>query len=189
MSAAHDAHAEASAAHHDAHDHFDNEPATELAPDEPRTPSWIPYLGIALFFTAGTACLLCADSDKPEGEKAVAAAPQAQPTPPPAATPAVAPNLRPAAAMPLQPGQPTAPNALKQLSPDQAKELQKLIEQRRAQQPNLNVDAARPAPQPVAPPQPAAQPAPAKQPAAAPQPAPRPQPAPAAPPKKADDYE
>jgi len=179
MSAAHDAHAIASAGHHDAHDHFDNEPATELGPDEPRTPAWIPYLGIALFFTAGTAALICADEDKPAVEKAVPAevAPNGQPAPRPVPTPAV----RPPGAVPLQPGQPTAPNALKQLSPDQAKELQRLIDQRRAQ-PNPNVDAARPAPQPGA-----APPA-APQPGAAQPGAPR-KLAPAAPPRKADDYE
>jgi hypothetical protein len=145
MSAAHDAHADASAAH-DAHDHFDNEPATELGADEPRTPNWIPMLGMALFFIAGITWLFSGGEDKPTEDKpaGVEAAAVAQPTPP---TPA--PQLRPAPlnAAPAQPGQ---ANALNKLSPEQAKELQKQIDARRAAQGN----------QPAAPKQPAAAPHP-----------------------------
>ena len=164
MSAAHDAHADASAGHHDAHDHFDNEPATELGADEPRTPNWVPYLGLALFFSAGVACMLCSDEDKPAADKPVAAAvaveaaPAAQPMP----REMPMPGVRPGTPVPLQPGQPAGANginALKQLDPNQAKELQKLIDQQRAQQPGAN-GAAPPVPQPGAAPQRAPQPAP-----------------------------
>ena len=75
MSAAHDAHADASAGHQDTHNHFDNEPATELGADETRTANWVPYLGLALFFSAGLACLMCSDGDKLADGKAVAAKP------------------------------------------------------------------------------------------------------------------
>lgn len=155
MSAAHDAHADASAGHHDAHDHFDNEPATELGADETRTPNWVPYLGLALFFSAGVAWLVCGDDDKAATDKPVAAEAQAaaaaQPAPPPVKMPEM--PVRPA--VPVQAGQPGAgdPNPLKRLSPEQAKELQKLIEQRRQQ------GGAAPG-QPGTPPQPGAVPQP-----------------------------
>lgn len=154
MSAAHDAHADASAGHHDAHDHFDNEPATELGADETRTPNWVPYLGLALFFSAGLACLLCGDDDKAAADKPVAAEAQvaaAQPVAPPVKMPEM--PIRPA--VPIQPtpvGQ-GDPNPLKRLSPEQAKELQKLIEQRRQQggaapgQPGAAPQPVPPAPQ------------------------------------------
>jgi hypothetical protein len=157
MSAAHDAHADASAGHHDAHDHFDNEPATELGADEPRTPNWVPYLGLALFFAAGVAMLLSGDDEKAAADKPVAAAP-AEPAIQAAPQVQPMPNNQPRPAIPLQPGQPGQPgagaeaNPLKRLSPEQAKELQKLIEQRR----QLN-GAAPPGAAPV---QPTPQPAP-----------------------------
>lgn len=162
MSAAHDAHADASAGHHDAHDHFDNEPATELGADEPRTPAWVPYLGLALFFAAGVACLLCADEDKPANEKPVAAAAEAAPAPvaPPRPQVLPKPGAQPALPMPGQPGQPGAPNvpnALKQLTPEQARELQKRLQglQNKGANP---VPPAGGAPQPGAVPQPPPQP-------------------------------
>ena len=164
MSAAHDAHADASAGHHDTHDHFDNEPATEIGADETRTANWVPYLGLALFFSAGIACLMWSDGDKPADNKAVAA--EAAPIPPPTPQPMQMPRERPA--VPLQPGQPAQPgaqnngiNALKQLSPEQAKELQKRMDAMRALQPNKdNPDVVRPAQPPGVVPQPAPQPRP-----------------------------
>lgn len=173
MSAAHDAHADTSDGHHDAHDHFDNEPSTELGPDETRTANWVPYLGLALFFSAGVALMVSSDGDKPAEGKAVAA--EAAAMPPPTPQPGQMGQQRPA--LPVQPGQPgqmvqpgQAPgangvNALKQLSPEQAKELQKRIEALRAAQPNGgNPNGAQPAPQPARLPQPGAVPQPAPQP-------------------------
>ncbi len=160
MSAAHDAHADASAGHQDTHNHFDNEPATELGADETRTANWVPYLGLALFFSAGLACLMCSDGDKLADGKAVAA--EAAPSPPTNLQPAQMPRERPA--VPLQPGQPGQPgaqnnaiNALKQLSPEQAKELQKRMDAMRAGQNKDNPAVVRPAPQPGGVPQPSPQ--------------------------------
>jgi hypothetical protein len=101
MSSASHAHAHDA---HDAHeDHtFAGEPVTALPPDEPRTPGWIPVLGIALF-AAAAVWALSGSSDSPaksgNGEAApepVAAAPQriempvrpqAAPVPPPTTVP------------------------------------------------------------------------------------------------------
>ena len=66
MSAAHDAHGDHAAGHHASHDHdhFDNDPVQELPADEPRTPTWIPIVGLLLFFFAGTAWLLAGSGDE-----------------------------------------------------------------------------------------------------------------------------
>ncbi|HRI66299.1 MAG TPA: hypothetical protein PK156_18755 [Polyangium sp.] len=173
MSAAHDAHADASAGHHDAHDHFDNEPATELGPDETRTANWVPYLGLALFFSAGVACLVCSDGDKPAADKAVAveaapAVPVAQPPQQLRAMPAPQPGMP----QPGQPGAGAPPNALKQLTPDQAREIQQRIESMKALQQQAGGQPTPPQPG-AAPPRPVALP----QPGGAP-----PRPAPPAPP-------
>jgi hypothetical protein len=122
-----------------------------------------------LFFSAGLACLMCSDGDKPADGATVNVEAAANPPPTPQA--AQMPRERPA--VPLQPGQPGQPgaanngiNALKQLSPDQAKELQKRMDAMRAMQNgNGNPDVVRPAPPPGVVPQPV-----------------RPQPAPQAPP-------
>jgi hypothetical protein len=53
MSSADDAHGSDA---HDAHT-FTGEPVQELAPDEPRTPGWLPVLGVVLF-TAATVIFL-----------------------------------------------------------------------------------------------------------------------------------
>jgi hypothetical protein len=135
MSGAHDAHGDhAAAAHHDdaAHHHdFDNEPAHELPPEEPRTPGWIPVLGLALFFVAGTAWLVMGSGDE-DTTKAADQKPQAAaqanegaqaPAPPQPQPQAPAPQARPAPAPP-----PAGSGALRQLTPEQAKEIQKQIE-------------------------------------------------------------
>jgi hypothetical protein len=129
MSGAHDAHGDhAAAAHHDAaahHHDFDNEPAHELPPEEPRTPGWIPVLGLFLFFLAGTAWLVMGSGDEdtttaPDQRPAAAAQPPegaqapAQPQAPPQ-------QARPA---PMPPGS----GGIRQLTPEQAKEIQKQIE-------------------------------------------------------------
>lgn len=143
MSAAHDAHADHDAGHHDAshHDHFDNEPIQELPADEPRTPSWIPILGLALFFVAGTAWLLMGpsdDKDKPNAEGAPVAA-AAAPQPPPAPQPAAQPQARPTPAA-------IGSGSLRQLSPEQAAQIQKQIEAMRALREKQGQGAPSPAP-------------------------------------------
>lgn len=86
---AHEGHA------HDDHAHaFDPEPAREIAADEPRTPGWLPLLGISLFVIGGTYFLATGSSDAAQTTTAsasasVAAAPVAPP-PPPRPTPSVA---------------------------------------------------------------------------------------------------
>ncbi len=129
MSGAHDAHGDhAAAGHHDAahHHDFDNEPAQELPPGEPRTPGWVPVLGLFLFFLAGTAWLVMGSGDedaskapdqKPasaEQQPAGGAAAPAQPQAPEG-------QARPAPA-------PTGSGGLRQLTPEQAREIQKQIE-------------------------------------------------------------
>jgi hypothetical protein len=98
----------------DAHDDhaFTGEPVQVLSPDEPRTPGWIPLLGLALFTAAAVAFL--AGSGSPDAAKAGASASAAPspvadtPRPPPAngAAPGQPPP-RPAGA----PGQPPRPAA------------------------------------------------------------------------------
>lgn len=145
MSAAHDAHADHDAGHNDAshHDHFDNEPVQELAADEPRTPGWVPVLGLALFFIAGTAWLFMSPTDakdKPEAERApVAAAPAAPPPVAPNPVPQAAPQGRPVPAA-------VGSGSLRQLSPEQAAQIQKQIEAMRAQREKQGQPAPAPAP-------------------------------------------
>jgi hypothetical protein len=149
MSGAHDAHGDhAAAAHHDdaAHHHdFDNEPAHELSAGEPRTPGWIPVLGLALFFVAGTAWLVMGTGDggttapdqKPATVQANEGAQAAPPTPPAAP----APQARPAPA-------PAGSGGLRQLTPEQAQQIQKQIEamqQQRGLQPAPQQGAPAPA--------------------------------------------
>jgi len=146
MSAAHDGHAGNDAAHHDAsdHDHFDNEPIQELAAEEPRTPTWIPLLGLALFFLAGTAWLVLDNGDdeaKPKSEPAAVV----QAAPPPEGVAAPNPVIQPRP----QPAQ-IGSGGVRQLTPEQAAQIQKQIDAMRAAQqagkpPNAQV--ARPVPQ------------------------------------------
>ncbi|MDI1448950.1 hypothetical protein [Polyangium sp. 6x1] len=151
MSAAHDAHGDHAAGHHASHDHdhFDNDPVQELPADEPRTPTWIPIVGLLLFFFAGTAWLLSTSGDEaqPKADTAPAqAAPQPAPQPQaqqPQALPARAPQAMPV----TRPGPaPLGSGGLRQLTPEQAKQIQQKIESLRAQQPG-----GAPQPQPAQP--------------------------------------
>jgi hypothetical protein len=95
MSSAPNAHDDPSHAHV-----FTGEPIQELPADEPRTPVWLPLVGIALFTAAAVYVLagrttLPADGAKPDAAAHAAVAPTAaQPradavrTPPPGAVPA-----------------------------------------------------------------------------------------------------
>jgi len=49
----HDAH-DHDAQSHDAHETFDPMPTNELSPGEPRSPVWMPVLGVGLFLVGGT---------------------------------------------------------------------------------------------------------------------------------------
>jgi hypothetical protein len=121
MSTAHDAPA---AEAHDAHaEPFDGEPARTLSPGEPRTPVWLPILGLVIFVTAGIALLVGAGGPpaEPPAKQAenTAAAPAATRAPP-AATPLPQPGA--AASAPPE-------GTLRQLSPAQMELLKKRLEQ------------------------------------------------------------
>jgi hypothetical protein len=119
MSSAHDAHG-ASAHAHDDHDAFDGEPAKELSPGEPRSPAWLPAVGLAFFSCVAVYALAGGD---PQGgnapaPKAVEVHPQQHavaPTPVPAPRPAAAPA-----------------GSVRRLSPDQIEAVRKRIEEARA---------------------------------------------------------
>jgi hypothetical protein len=106
------------------HDHaFDGEPTDELPADEPRTPGWLPALGMVLFAAAAVAFLATretpAPTEAPAPEKAAVAAPAA-----PAANAAMQRIAQPMAA----PAGSDAAAALQRLSPEQRAALQKQIE-------------------------------------------------------------
>ena len=117
-SGSHDTHAAAD------HDHaFDGEPPSELPADEPRTPGWLPALGMGLFVAAAVAFLVTrerpAQAEAPAPDKAAVAAPAA-PTPPAMqriAQPMAAPT----------PAGTDAAAALQRLSPEQRAALQKQL--------------------------------------------------------------
>jgi hypothetical protein len=125
MSSAHDA--PGGSAHpqagHDAHDAFDGEPATALPADEPRSPAWLPLLGLALFLGAGVYFLVGGDDPGGAAEKLAPMELQAPPAPQ-APQAARAPQAAP-------PGQP-ADNALRKMTPQQMEELRKKVEAARA---------------------------------------------------------
>ncbi|AKT44050.1 hypothetical protein [Chondromyces crocatus] len=174
MSHAHDDHAEAHGAdaHHDDahHDDFDPEPVQELSPGEPRTPGWVPALGLAFFVSAAIGLLVVLNDDeaeaggKPEGKSPAAAVvpagtPQrALPLPgagaPPGGTPLPVRPVPP----PIQlqnpgaegaDGQPggAAARPARRLTPEQMKMIQQQIEKARQQQ-----EQGAPSPAPAQPP-------------------------------------
>jgi hypothetical protein len=114
MSSAHDAPL-GSAHSHQAHDAFDGEPATTLPADEPRSPAWLPLLGLALFVGAGVYFLVGGDNP---GGATTKLAPMELPAPP-------APQAAPPA------GQPPA-EGLRKMTPQQMEELHKKVEDARA---------------------------------------------------------
>jgi hypothetical protein len=126
MSDARDAHA-AEAHGAEAHDDFDAEPARALPAGEPRTPGWIPALGLALFVAFGVAFLVSVSDDAPEARSAapVVTAPPASPPPRPTVPPAPGAAQRPAPGVPASalPG----PGNVKRLSPEQIQELREKL--------------------------------------------------------------
>jgi len=109
------------------HDHaFDGEPTDVLPADEPRTPGWVPALGVVLFVTAAVAFLVTRDTS----------AQTAAPAPDKAAVvEAPAPPQRPAAAAPTPAPARTGADAINRLSPEQMRALQKQLEAMKAKQP------------------------------------------------------
>ena len=116
--------------------HFDGEPTQELAPGEPRTPGWLPAVGLALFLGGGVAFLTMGDdaAAAPAGAAsasaaAPAAAAPARPTPVVAAPlprPAPPPPQILPSPVPADPG--GLPPALAKLSPEQRAELQRRLD-------------------------------------------------------------
>ena len=79
-----------------AHEAFDPEPISELPPDEPRTPLWMPALGIGLFVVVGGWWTLGGDETEPDTPPTPTATAAAAATPaprPPAAPPAARPQV------------------------------------------------------------------------------------------------
>jgi len=119
MSAAHDAHGGSAHSHdaptaHDAHNAFDGEPATTLPAGEPRTPGWLPVLGLALFVSAGVYFLVSGDHAEGAAQK-------------------LAPMELPAPAAP--PVAQAGADSIQKMSPQQIAELRKKIEDARAKIP------------------------------------------------------
>ena len=114
------------------HDHaFDGEPTDVLPADEPRTPGWLPALGVVLFISAAVAFLATRDSNaQPAPEKAAVV--QAPARPQQAAAPAPS------------PAQSGADAALRRLSPEQIATLQKQIEAMKARQAGAAAASAQP---------------------------------------------
>jgi hypothetical protein len=81
--------ADTDAAHHD---HYEGIPADRAGPDEPRTPLWLPLVGISLLLVALLAFAVTRPAGKTGAELAKEASPEAS-----------------AAAAPTQPTQPTQP--------------------------------------------------------------------------------
>ena len=131
-SGSHDTHAAAD------HDHaFDGEPTDELPADEPRTPGWLPVLGAVIFVSATVAFLITRESTAQPVAPipvAVVTAPVAPPVP---QQRIAMPSPTPAAA--------SADAALRRLSPDQVKALQKQIEAMKAKQGGAAAPPAHPA--------------------------------------------
>jgi hypothetical protein len=126
--------------HHDDDHAFDDTPASALPADEPRTPGWLPAVGLALLLAALVAVLASGDeaprSAVPVSEPAPAAAEAAaeRPANPPTAVRAPT-GIASAIAQPRPPR-----------TPEQRKELQKRIEDARARQ--VVPPPAQPAPAP-----------------------------------------
>jgi hypothetical protein len=130
MSAAHEADDAKDAV--GAHD-FDGEPTRVLPPDEPRTPGWVPAVGLVLFLAVLIAFLIRSKDDagtgEPAAQKVEAAVQPARPVPP------AAPPGLPAGAQPARPAPAASGSAvLPQLSPDQIQQIRKAIEERTRQQ-------------------------------------------------------
>jgi hypothetical protein len=126
--------APASAAHgHDAHEAhaFTGEPVQALPADEPRTPGWLPLLGMALF--TGAAAVFLAGQGAPTLPSAPPVVKSAA-APPPTATAPAATAAPAAAAAPAATGTGSAAvaDAIRKLSPEQVQQMRKRLEEKNA---------------------------------------------------------
>lgn len=143
MSSSHDAQHGAAHAAHDHDDHgFDDTPARELGPGEPRTASWVPAVGLALFLGAAVYALASAADEGKLGAAAPAPTEAA-----PAATP-VMPALRP-----IQPPAGASARPVPERSPEQLAEIRRRVmeAQQKRGQPGASAAPAAPAPPAPAP--------------------------------------
>ena len=112
MSAAHDSHGHDDPSHHA--EAFDPEPATALGEGEPRTPPWLPVLGVgallvgAIWFLSGDSAATSKQATSATGSAAAGAPMAAKPPPPPRTATARAPS---ASGAPLAPPQDPAERA------------------------------------------------------------------------------
>jgi len=118
MSSADDAHG-ASAHAPDAHDAhvFNAEPVDTLPADEPRTPGWLPLLGLGLFVSAGVYFLVTGD----HADATPKLTPMDMPAPP-------APPQAAAQPAHVAPAAPPGADGLRKMNPQQMEELRKRIE-------------------------------------------------------------
>ncbi len=123
MSTAH----HATADHHETHA-FDDTPVQELSADEPRTPGWMPVLGLALFVVAAVAYLLGGDAPATDAHASVPAV--TAPAPAPAPVPQPVPQAQAAAKAQAANAQ---ADAIRRLTPEQIADLRKRIEEARKQ--------------------------------------------------------
>lgn len=131
---------------HGDHDHasdFDGEPTRELAPGEPRTPGWVPAVGLALFLAGGVAFLTMDDdaatAPAQGAASAVAAATAAPGQPSPGVVAAPLPRPSPQLLPSPAPADPAGlPPGIGNITPQQRAELQKQLEARaKAQRPAI----------------------------------------------------
>jgi hypothetical protein len=108
---------------HDAHDAFTGEPVDTLPADEPRTPGWLPLLGLGLFVSAGVYFLVTGDHPEGATQKLT---PMELPAPPPQAV------AQPAHVAPGGVPGPPGSDGLRKLNPQQMEDLRKKIEDARA---------------------------------------------------------
>lgn len=113
--------------HHDDHA-FDDAPASALPADEPRTPGWIPVVGLALFLAA--LVLVLATGDDAPRSGAAAREPEEAAAQAPAERPTNAPMVVRGPTGPASAGAQPRP----QRSPEQMKEIQRRMEEMRGKQ-------------------------------------------------------
>jgi len=74
---------------------FDGEPARELPPDEPKTPAYIPAIGLSLFLVVLVGALVTTRSDGDDTAAKTEALPSARPPASAPAAPVVSAQVRP----------------------------------------------------------------------------------------------
>lgn len=141
----HDCGAHAATAATDAHDDhaFDDTPLRDLPPDEPRTPGWLSLLGVAVFVMGAVAVLATGEADGGEGRAPTDGARPKAAVDRPSEERAV--EARPPTARPSPAG--SQAEAVRRLSPEQAREIQKRLDQirrKRAQPGSAQPGSAQP---------------------------------------------